>query len=69
MEKPENSLDNVIEELEMQVNHLLEASSLDVRKQYFSGALEKAKEANRYNKDLCRHREKHGLIDQVRDQQ
>ncbi len=51
----------------MKVNHLLEASAFALRKQDLSGALERAKEANKHEQALCRHREKHGLIDQVRE--
>ncbi len=60
--------EDLSKEYEAQVNHLLEASALALRRNDLSGALERAKEANRQEKALYRHREKHGHVDEVKEQ-
>jgi intraflagellar transport protein 88 len=52
-------------DMEKAVNRLLEESAaFNVRGEY-SAALEKAKEAGKRERALCKHREKHGLSDQI----
>lgn len=64
-QKTADSPENQAKEMEKQVNRLLEESSkAGVEKDFLAG-LEKAKEAAKRERMLCRHREKNGLGDQI----
>ncbi len=51
--------------MEKGVNRLIEESAAANVKGDFAQALEKAKEAGKKERALCKHREKHGLADQI----
>ena len=63
--RSENSPEDKCREMEKEVNGLIEESSLlSLRKEY-AAALEKAKEAGKRERMLCREREQNGLADQI----
>ena len=63
--RSENSPEDKCREMEKEVNGLIEESSLlNLRKEY-AAALEKAKEAGKRERMLCREREQNGMADQV----
>eukprot|EP00968_Pinguiococcus_pyrenoidosus_P027272 scaffold7363_cov263-Pinguiococcus_pyrenoidosus.AAC.5 len=51
--------------MEKEVNSLIEAAAENGIKGKYGAALEKAKEAHKKERALCRHREQHGLADQI----
>lgn len=63
--KSSNSPEMLAKEYERQVNKLIEESAIANGKKDFTLALEKAKEAGKRERLLCRHREKNGHLDQV----
>ena len=52
-------------EMEKQVNKLIEASAEAAFKKDYIKALERAKEAGKKERALCKHREQNGLVDQI----
>ena len=64
-ERSENSPEEMAKEMERQVHKLLEASALAGVEGNPAGALEKAKEADKKEKALCKHRERHSLSEQI----
>jgi len=63
--RSDNSPEDMCRELEKEVNALIEESALlSVRKEHAS-ALDKAKEAGKRERYLCKQREQHGLADQI----
>jgi intraflagellar transport protein 88 len=65
VEKTADSADLQAREMEKGVNRLIEQSAEHNIKGQFPAALEKAKEAGKKERLLCRHREKNGLGDQM----
>lgn len=63
--KSENSSEDKAKEMEKSVHRLIEASSDAVVAQKFQLALEKAKEAGKAERALCKFRESHGLAEQI----
>merc|ERR1719453_2298817 len=57
--------ENSPEEMEKQVNALIEQSAEAAAKNNLADALEKAREAGKKERQLCKHREQHGLVDQI----
>jgi intraflagellar transport protein 88 len=64
-ERADNSPEEAAKEQEKQVHKLLEASALAGVRGDAPAALEKAKEADKREKALCKHRERHGLVEQI----
>jgi intraflagellar transport protein 88 len=64
-EKSENSSEDKAKELERNVHKLLEASAIATVQKDKEKALEKAKEAGKAERSLCKFRESHGLVEQV----
>ncbi|XP_065834297.1 intraflagellar transport protein 88 homolog [Oscarella lobularis] len=63
--KPEENPEEIIKQLEKKTNELLEESCLAVEKGDLQMALDRAKEAGRKERFLCRQREQHSLSDQI----
>lgn len=63
--RSENSPEDLCRELEKQVNILIEEASIANHNNQKEQALEKAKEAGKKERQLCREREKNGLADQI----
>jgi len=63
--KGENSPEDMAKEMEKQVNKLIEQSALAAAENNLVEALERAKEAGKKERQLCKHREQHGLVDQI----
>ena len=63
--RSENSPEDMCREMEKEVNALIEESSLLNLKREHGPALEKAKEAGKRERALCRQREQNGLADQI----
>merc|ERR1719163_300133 len=63
--KGENSPEDMAKEMEKQVNSLIEQSAEAASKNNLADALEKAREAGKKERQLCKHREQHGLVDQM----
>merc|ERR1719326_2591797 len=51
--------------MEKSVNHLIEQSAEAASENNLADALEKAREAGKKERQLCKHREQHGLVDQI----
>ncbi|CAM9133796.1 unnamed protein product [Discosporangium mesarthrocarpum] len=66
-EKADNGPEDLAKEMERQarVHTLIEESAAAGVDSDFALALEKAKEADKKEKALCKHRERHGLVDQI----
>jgi intraflagellar transport protein 88 len=64
-ERADNSPEEAAKEQEKQVHKLLEASALAGVRGDAAAALERAKEADKREKALCKHRERHGLVEQI----
>jgi len=64
-EKADNSPEDKAKEMEKQVNQLIEESAAAGVKGDFPLALEKAKEAGKKERALCKHRESNGLVEQI----
>jgi len=64
-EKTDSSPEERAKEIEKQVNRLLEASAEAAAAKQFMAALEKAKEAAKKERYLCRNREQNGLAEQI----
>jgi intraflagellar transport protein 88 len=64
-EKKDNSPEDLARDMEKQVHRLIEASAQAVVKRDFPLALEKAKEAAKKERALCRHRETSNLADHI----
>ena len=63
--RADNSPEDKCREMEKEVNGLIEESAkLSVHKQY-QAALDRAKEAGKLERQLCKKREEHGLADQI----
>ena len=60
-----SSPEDLCRELERQVNVMIEESSIANHRGHKDEALEKAKEAGKKERQLCREREKNGLADQI----
>jgi len=63
--REENSPEDLCRELERQVNTLIEESACANAEAEIENALDKAKEAAKRERQLCREREKNGLADQI----
>jgi len=63
--KGDNSPEDMAKEMEKQVNGLIEQSADAAVRSKLTDALEKAKEAAKKERQLCKHREQHGLVDQI----
>jgi len=63
--RADNSPEDMCREMEKEVNALIEESSLLSLKREHGPALEKAKEAGKRERLLCRKREENGLADQI----
>merc|ERR1719183_1757852 len=63
--RSENSPEDMCREMEKEVNGLIEESSMLNLKREHGPALEKAKEAGKRERALCRQREQNGLADQI----
>uniref|UniRef100_A0A7R9U8S4 Uncharacterized protein n=1 Tax=Pinguiococcus pyrenoidosus TaxID=172671 RepID=A0A7R9U8S4_9STRA len=63
--KLEVTKDDEARAMEKEVNSLIEAAAENGIKGKYGAALEKAKEAHKKERALCRHREQHGLADQI----
>eukprot|EP00118_Oscarella_pearsei_P028332 m.1902 g.1902 ORF g.1902 m.1902 type:complete len:844 (+) comp8022_c0_seq1:68-2599(+) len=63
--KPEENPEEIIKQLEKKTNQLLEESCLAVEKADLQMALDRAKEAGRKERFLCKQREQHSLSDQI----
>jgi intraflagellar transport protein 88 len=64
-QKQDNSPEDMAKEMERQVNALIEESAQNAVQRDLAVALEKAKEAGKKERQLCKHREQHGLVDQI----
>eukprot|EP01038_Epipyxis_sp_PR26KG_P010596 gene10596-14235_t len=64
-EKSDNSFEDKAKEMEKKVHRLIEASADAVVAKDFLKALEKAKEAGKAERSLCKFRESHNLGDQI----
>jgi intraflagellar transport protein 88 len=64
-EKSDNSSEDKAKEMEKNVHRLIEASALAVVEKNMQLALEKAKEAGKAERALCKFRESHGLVEQI----
>ena len=63
--REDNSAEDKAREYEKQVHALVEASADLALKGDADGALEKAKDAGKRERALCKHREANGLVDQI----
>lgn len=63
--RSENSPEEQCMELERQVNKLIEESAMLALQKDYGAALEKAKEAGKKERQLCKHREQLGLAEQI----
>jgi len=63
--KSDNSPEDMAKEMEKQVNGLIENSAEAAVRGDLTEAQEKAKEAAKKERQLCKHREQHGLVDQI----
>ncbi|CAM9370847.1 unnamed protein product, partial [Heterosigma akashiwo] len=64
-EKADNSPEDKAKDMEKQVNRLIEESAAAGARRDFAAALERAKEAGKRERALCKHREANGLVDQI----
>lgn len=64
-EKKENSPEDMAKDMEKKVHRLIEASAEAVVNGELSKALEKAKEAGKAERNLCKYKETHNLVDQI----
>ncbi|EGB07919.1 hypothetical protein AURANDRAFT_10223, partial [Aureococcus anophagefferens] len=64
-ERADNSPEDQAREFEKQVHALVEASAAAALEGNHDAALEKAKDAGKRERALCKHREAHGLVDQI----
>jgi len=64
-EKADNSAEDLAKEMEKQVHRLIEESAIGSATHAFTLALEKAKEAGKKERALCKHRETSGLSDAI----
>lgn len=64
-EKSENSAEDKAKEMEKNVHRLIEASAEMIANKDMRGALEKAKEAGKAERALCKFRESKSLVDQI----
>ncbi|CAM9141027.1 unnamed protein product, partial [Sphacelaria rigidula] len=64
-ERADNGPEDLAKEMERQVHNMMEDSAASCVEGNFTQALEKAKEADKKEKALCKLRERHGLIDQI----
>lgn len=64
-EKSENSFEDKAKDMEKKVHRLIEASAMAVVEKDMLKALEKAKEAGKAERALCKFRESHNLADQI----
>ncbi|CAM9126724.1 unnamed protein product [Ectocarpus fasciculatus] len=64
-EKSDNGPEYLAKEMERQVHAMMEESATACVSGDFAQALEKAKEADKKEKALCKLRERHGLVDQI----
>lgn len=64
-EKSENSMEEKAKEMEKAVHGLFDASTEALSVKDFPLTLEKAKEAGKSERALCKFRESHGLVDQI----
>ncbi len=64
-EKADNSADDLAKEMEKQVHRLIEESAAAADNHEFTKALDKAKEAGKRERALCKHREGNGLSEQI----
>lgn len=63
--RSDNSPEDKCREMEREVNGLIEESALMSLNKQYQAALEKAKEAGKLERQLCKKREEHGLADQI----
>jgi intraflagellar transport protein 88 len=64
-EKSENSFEDKAKEMEKGVHKLIEESAIAVVAKDFQKALEKAKEAGKAERALCKFRDAHSLVDHI----
>lgn len=64
-EKTENSMEEKAKEMEKSVHRLFEASAEAIAMKDMTLGLEKAKEAGKAERALCKFRENHGLVEQI----
>lgn len=64
-EKKDNSPEDHAKDLEKKVHRLIEASAEFIVAKEFQKALDKAKEAGKQERLLCKYKDSHGLVDQI----
>ncbi|CAM9150859.1 unnamed protein product, partial [Ectocarpus fasciculatus] len=64
-EKSENSFEDKAREMEKKVHHIFESCAELIAAKDMQAALEKAKEAAKAERALCKFRETHGLVEQI----
>jgi len=63
--RADNSPEDMCREVEKEVNALIEESALLASQKHHAGALDRAKEAGKRERYLCKQREQNGLADQI----
>uniref|UniRef100_A0A7S3GJA5 Intraflagellar transport protein 88 n=1 Tax=Palpitomonas bilix TaxID=652834 RepID=A0A7S3GJA5_9EUKA len=63
--KSESSPEEEMREFEKKINHLIDESAILQQKGQLAAALDKAKEAMRKERQLCKQREQHNLVDMI----
>ncbi|GET89763.1 intraflagellar transport protein IFT88, putative [Leishmania tarentolae] len=63
--RSENSQEEELAEMEKQVNRLIEESAMLALQKDYGAALEKAKDAGKLERSLCKKREQHGFAEQI----
>ncbi|CAG9576717.1 putative intraflagellar transport protein IFT88 [Leishmania major strain Friedlin] len=63
--RSENSQEEELAEMEKQVNKLIEESAMLALQKDYGAALEKAKDAGKLERSLCKKREQYGLAEQI----
>jgi len=65
LKRADNSPEDKCREMEKDVNSLIEESSRLALDKKYQAALDRAKEAGKLERQLCKKREEHGLADQI----
>ncbi|CAJ1009709.1 putative Tetratricopeptide repeat [Leishmania naiffi] len=63
--RSENSQEEELAEMEKQVNKLIEESAMLALQKDYGAALEKAKDAGKLERSLCKKREQYGFVEQI----